>query len=71
MPKALFGHAMLQIEEDLVVIGGEHNVVLSPSLIKFTCRSGKCNWYYLPQYLKTPRYHMVTTTITDELLGCN
>ena len=65
---------MLQIEEDLVVIGGGmnyHELHSSSAVLKFTCPSGKCQWYSLPQYLKTPRYGMVTTTLPDELLGCN
>ena len=74
MPKPLAGHAMLQIEEDLVVIGGIQNLSDSQSssaLLKLTCPSGKCNWYPLPQKLKTARRSMVTTIIPDELLGCN
>ena len=74
MPKPLYGHAMLQIEEDLVVIGGgtkKHGFIYSSAILKFTCPIGKCKWYYLPQYLKTPLLKMVTTTIPDELLGCN
>ena len=71
LPKPLSGHATVQLDGDLVVIGGVTlNAKLSPDLLRLSCSNGLCTWIKLPQQLKTPRMEMVATVITYDMLGC-
>ena len=65
------GHAMVKINDDLIVIGGGTSFLLQSSLYRFTCSNGEFQWFILPQKLKIPRYRMVATVIPDDFLGCN
>ena len=66
------GHAMVKINDDLIVIGGSHgHEDASSALYRLTCSNGEFQWFMLPQKLKIPRYRMVATVIPDDFLGCN
>ena len=65
------GHAMVKINDDLIVIGGETPTATSSALYRLTCSNGEFQWFTLPQKLQIPRQKMVATVIPDDFLGCN
>ena len=66
------GHAMVKINDDLIVIGGATTLTATSSaLYRLTCSNGEFQWFTLPQKLQIPRESMVATVIPDDFLGCN
>ena len=60
---------MVQIEGDLVVIGGiTAGPKLSSDLFRLTCANRKCKWYPLQHQLKIARSDMVAITIPNDYL---
>ena len=76
LAKPRWAHAMVNLEGDLVVIGGqvqidEKNLEISSDLLRLTCSNGNCNWEKLSQQLKNPRSNMVAIVLPDEFLECS
>ena len=69
MPKKLYGHEMVTLEKDLVVIGGYYYGYQS-SLYLMTCQNQDCEWQTMSQELKIGRSRFVAMLIPDELADC-
>ena len=68
MPKALRGHAMITLNMDLIVIGGDADWPrFSSTLYRFRCQ-GVCHWHKMNQKLKNPRSYFVAMIIPDKLV---
>ena len=72
MPKALYGHEMVTLEKDLVVIGGNFGSFShsSFSLYRMTCQNHACEWQTMSQELKIGRRDFVAMLLPDELAYC-
>ena len=73
LPKPLFGHAMVYLEErsSVIVIGGNDGQNASSELYEMTCRRSpfglNCEeWITMEQKLLEPRYGLVATIVTDQ-----
>ena len=69
MPKPLWGHVMLRLGPNLVVIGGNDgwkNYQSSLYLLSYDMQ-----WHTMSQKLKIPRAHFVAMAVTDELVDCS
>ena len=68
-------HAMVKINDDLIVIGGKTvkypSSTYSSYLNRLTFLNGELQWILLPQKLKIPRYEMVAAVIPDDFLDCS
>ena len=80
LAKPRWAHAMVNLEGDLVVIGGqvqiessldEKYLEISSDLLRLTCYNRNCNWEKLSQQLKNPRSNMVAIVLPDEFLECS
>ena len=80
LAKPRWAHAMVNLEGDLVVIGGqvqiessldEKYLEISSDLLRLTCYNRNCNWEKLSQQLKNPRSNMVALVLPDEFLECS
>ena len=65
MPKKLAWPQMIQVDTDLVVIGGSDGNDLSSSLFRLTCRNGDFKWHKMSQELMEPRFGFVAMAIPD------
>ena len=73
LPKPLFGHAMVYLEErsSVIVIGGNDGQNASSELYEMSCRMSafglNCkDWVTMEQKLIEPRYGLVATIVTDQ-----
>ena len=67
LPKRIWGHSIVTLHMDLVVIGG----IDSSVLYRFTCDQGQCQWHQMNSELKIPRSQFVAMAIPDELVNCD
>ena len=66
MPKALYGHSMLEIQGDLFVFGGDASGDGYQSAIyKMSCSSAVCNWTTTNQELKIARSFLVAMPVPE------
>ena len=69
LPKALYGHAMVTLDKDVVALGGYSSGSQS-SLYLMTCQNKVCEWQTMSQKLKIDRASFVAMLIPDELTDC-
>ena len=69
MPVSIAGHAMVNFNGSLVVIGGASGQYQS-SLLMLSCYDGHCQWQTMPQQLKTARNRFVAFTVPDSFVDC-
>ena len=68
LPKALYGHSMVEIHGDAFVFGGRHysdGWNENSAIYRFTCSSGICYWSILNQELKFARRGHVAIPVPD------
>ena len=66
MPKALYGHSMLEIQGDLFVFGGwDENLNEQLAVHKMSCSSEVCSWTTINQELKVARELLVAMSVPD------
>ena len=66
MPKALYGHSMLEIQGDLFVFGGsDENWNMQSAVHKMSCSSEVCSWTTINQELKVARESLVAMSVPD------
>ena len=66
MPKALYGHSMLEIQGDLFLFGGrDENHNQQSAIYKMSCSSGVCSWTTINQELNVARYYLVAISVPD------
>ena len=66
MPKALYGHSMLEIQGDLFVFGGsDENWNMQSAVHKMSCSSEVCSWTTINQELKVARELLVAMSVPD------
>ena len=71
MPKPLYGHSIVSIGGDIIVIGGaDSNEKAQSDLYKFSCNNGDCQWTNLEQKLQNPRRGMVAMVVPDDFFDC-
>jgi len=72
LPKKIYGHAIVSISGDIIVIGGwDDDNELQSILYKLSCQNEDCQWTTLPQSLKFARNSMVAIAIPDDFFYCN
>ena len=72
MPNKLENHEMVQLDKDVVIIGGYVPYVGDQSsLHRLTCQNRNCEWKTLTQQLKVARTEFVAMLIPDELVDCS
>ena len=72
MAKKLEGHEMVQLDNDVVIIGGrDEHLDEQSSLHRLTCQNQDCEWKTMSQQLKVARYRFVAILIPDELVDCS
>ena len=64
LPKALYGHSMLEIKGDVFLFGG-YGSSYNSAIYRLTCSSGICSWSTLNQELKVARYLTVAIPVPD------
>ena len=64
MPKALYGHSMLEIQGDLFVFGG-YSSGYQTDIHKMSCLSGVCSWTTINQELNVARAWTVAMSVPD------
>ena len=67
LPKALQGSSMVELGENLYIIGGQTNdgSGVQNEIHQLSCFSGLCSWTTLIQQLKVPRGSLVAIPIDD------
>jgi hypothetical protein len=68
LPKALSYSAMIEVGENLYIIGGKSNDGYQKEIHQLSCVSGSCSWTTLTQQLKVARYSLVAIPV--ELIFC-
>ena len=77
LPKGLASHSMVEIGENLYVIGGfspdgtSSPYPMSKGIQKLTCVSGACSWTTLTQQLKVGRGYTVAIPVMDSFCTPN
>ena len=61
-----YGHAMVKINDDLIVIGGITPITISSALYRLTYSNGQLQWFNLTQKFKIPRSNMVAVSIPPD-----
>ena len=69
LPKSLYGHAMIPLQNELVIIGGYSGGKTS-SLYSLTCQNGECQWSKMTQELKKPRWYHTALAVPEEFADC-
>ena len=64
LPKALYGHYVVEIQGDVFSFGG-YGGGYNSAIYQLTCSSGICSWSTLNQELKTARYLTVAIPVPD------
>ena len=73
LPKALYGHSMLEIKGDVFLFGGYvySNVVdtsrYNSAIYQLSCSSGICSWATLNQALKVGKRYTVAIPVPDSI----
>ena len=70
LPKILQDHAMVPLDKDLVVIGGNDGSGAQSSLYLLSCHNKGCGWTTMTQTLQVGRYGFVAMVLPDELTDC-
>ena len=71
MSNGVYGHEMVKINTDSVVIGGyAGNGEYSSLLYRLTCHNHDCEWHTMNQMFKITRQDFVAIAIPDELTDC-
>ena len=66
LPKALFGHSIVEIQGDAFLFGGYGGgYPYNSAIYQLTCSSGICSWSTLNQELKVARYLTVAIPVPD------
>ena len=65
LPKALYGFSMLEMHEDVYVIGGLGSGGYNSAIYKLSCSSGLCSWSIMNQQLKVERGLTVAIPVPD------
>ena len=67
----LFGHEMVSIGYDLIVIGGDiGGGSFSGSIYKLSCSNFVCKWEKLQMELKVPRARFTAIPLPDDFISC-
>ena len=67
----LFGHEMVSIGYDLIVIGGDRGGgSFSGSIYKLSCSNFVCKWEKLQMELKVPRARFTAIPLPDDFINC-
>ena len=71
LPKALYGSSMVELGENLYIIGGLDGSDGSDQneIHQLSCVSGLCSWITLSQQLKVARHFLVAIPIDDNFCG--
>ena len=65
--KAVFGHQIVEFENDIIIVGGEVNQYdTSKALYKFSCTNQVCKLEKMDQELQVPRYYHVAIAVPDK-----
>ena len=67
MPKKIYGHRMITMDKDIVVIGGSN---YGHYLHQMTCQNKRCFWQTFSQQLKIGRMNFVTILAPDDSVVC-
>ena len=68
----LWGHEMVSIGYDLIVIGGiPIGGGYSGSIYKLSCSNNVCKWDKLLTQLKVPRYDFTAIPLPNDFIECN
>ena len=67
LPKALYGSSMVELGENLYIIGGQTNdgSGVQNEIHQLSCFSGLCSWTTLTQQLKVAREFLVAIPTDD------
>ena len=65
LPKALWGHSMLEIQGDIFLFGGYSSGSYNSAIYQLSCSSGICSWAQLNQGLKVARMYTVAIPVPD------
>ena len=74
LPKYLFGHSKVTLDNQLIILGGSGSVDLSEwtyssSIYKISCDDGRFSeWIEMEVKLKTPRAWFVASFIPNDLI---
>ena len=67
MPKALYGHSLLEIQGDVFLFGGHDGGSENSAIYQLSCSSGICSWSAINQALQVARYYTVAIIVSDTL----
>ena len=70
LPKKLYGHAVIGLENDLLVLGGNSGFWYEKAIHRLSCANADCIWTTMKQALKVRRQYFVAIPIPDSLSGC-
>ena len=70
LPMGLYRHAMVELGNGQVIIGGYGNGNWQDKIYLFSCKDRSCSIHQLDQVLSLPRTLFVAIPITDTLSGC-
>ena len=71
LPRALWAHSMIEVGENLYVIGGDSDDDTVKEIHKLTCVSGSCSWTTLTQQLKEERMSVVSIPVMESFCNSN
>ena len=71
LPRALWSHSMVEVEENLYIIGGDSDDDTLKEIHKLTCISGSCSWSTLTQQLKEERTNVVAIPVMESFCNSN
>ena len=73
MPKKLYGHTLVTMGYDAIVLGGFNILTdgISAKLFKFSCSNNVCEWEQLSKELKMPRHRFIAVPLPDDFVECN
>ena len=71
LPRALWGHSMVEVGENLYIIGGDSDDDYLKEIHKLTCVSGSCSWTTLTQQLKEERMNVVAIPVMESFCTSN
>ena len=64
LPKALYGHSMLEIQGDVFLFGG-YGSSYNSAIYQLSCSYGICSWATLNQALKVGRRYTAAIPVPD------
>ena len=70
LPKKLYGHAVIGLDNDMIVLGGNSGFWYEKAIYRLSCANADCTWTTMKQALKVRRQYFVAIPMNNSQVTC-